>query len=1197
MKLPDLIPPPDLLQRIDGVEDGLRKRRRLGLAGVLGVLLSGLQLVVVVGNSAWFANLRKLGQVDLGDLASDWLVWLGLVVFVASLLLATWAKFWLHESRRPFSYTYYVERFEPVEGTVTDPRLAFLAADLSERLSERIMRLSRLDERAADPKVIAERTSHLHVSGYYLIRLDTDRRWVVEITPWVRLGPISERETLALPVKVPMGGAAEAAPSRPSRLGSGAEGADQAAPAHTAELPALTVELYDTILERVYFSIATQVYKQIRHDVQRKIDLLPTRYFRAVAYHNEAKDYARSNTLDAYEAARDLYDAAITMYDAHWAPESPVRLRRLLVRMRVALFRLGRSARRVAATVVPRARRLDLMIARAKIGYADMILYRHILAGMSGQTLSSIFEARPVAQNAAKELEELDTDVPGGQEALFDAYVTLASVYFYLGSIGVDRRSEPIGGGALHVDDADDRARANGSHRPGRVELSAFHYLREARRLDPGRAERHAQYQFVLGKLQQRIPWELRFLRRALELDQKFEVAQFEVALRSEMLWRTRSTLEENVADLVVAEYKHVLRVNPGNISALGRLGDVYWLLAPSAGTSREQAERRQLAKDAFNRGRDNKLIRQGTFVAELDYGLARIAAEAGDFAKAYEHYVSAASAHVAYGVAHARGGYTAQFHFFDRINDTIRNRYARYLATVEQLAQEADAAVRGEPSRMRRVVLGFARNDYGEACLKYWLRLGEDGMRTEAAKQFKEADELVDGESVFPAYNAYLLELYSEQFEQAQPWIDKVNRLEPEWPDGRIAKRALYSDWARGAEFVLAMLDQDIREQERKADELEGRRRDWGRTPSAPGLLVPLGDAGPATGVPTAGGDGRQDRHERMSSPGDSDKAYETLLEEINAVKQNLSNLKQRRDEQRRHHRTATEEARRNPDDEIPHAWLDRLWTDPRPARLHRLERESARARWRWERELNDVHVRALINWASTRWILPHHGPDEPGGSSGHLDLDKREFSRSLLERLQDHFWPDDRDLLAGLRRVMDKDDRLRECNERLGRVFRREFEEDPRYITIREILFDEASSTDSRSTLMEDLTDPFQSVKPPEFTAVTWVELGERLIEWVGDKETAIAAYRRAIQRGEQRARAGDWGRRAEGKQQAGGNQKAGGDGAGLADGARRADDVELDPTFYVDLGDRLADLDIWTDSERAYKLAIQFGSKDSH
>jgi hypothetical protein len=803
------------------------------------------------------------------------------------------------------------------------------------------------------------------------------------------------------------------------------------------------------------------------------------------------------------------------------------------------------------------------MIARAKIGYADMILYRHILAGMSGQTLSSIFEARPVAQDAVKELERLKrSDIPDRQEALFDAYVTLASVYFYLGSIGVDWRSKPVGGGALHVEaDADTRGRVNGPSQPGRDELSAFHYLREARRLDPGRSERHAQYQFVLGKLQPRIPWELRFLRRAFELDQKFEVAQFELALRSEMLWRMRSTLEENVAALVVAEYKRVLRVNPGNISALGRLGDIYWLLAPSARTSREQAERRQLAKDAFNRGRDNKLIRQETFVAELDYGLARIAAEVGDFAKAYEHYVSAASAHIAFGVAHARGGYTAQFHFFDRINDPIQQRYERYLKKVQE---QADAAADGgELLRMQNVVLGFAHNDYGEACLKHWLRFGRDDMQAEAAEQFKEADELVDGESVFPAYNAYLLKLYRADFPSAVRWIDKVNRLEPEWLDGRIGKRTLYYDWARNAQFVLESVDQDIKELESKVAKLAERRGSWGRTSSATAALVQLGTAD----VPTTGGNGRDDGHERLSSPGNFDKAYTTLLDEIQVVQERLNELKRRREVQRRYHQMAAKEARLNPDNEVPHAWLEQLWTDPCPAKLHHVDRENERARWRWERELNDVHVRALISWASTQSILPQDGPDGPAD----VDPDKRSFSRSLLERLQEHFWPDDRDLLAGLRRLMeqDKDDRAHEYNERLLRLFRRQFEEEPRYILFREVMFDEASSPESRRTLMKDLTDLSQSVKPPEFNAVAWFLMGNELIDWLRDKDTAKAAYRQAIQRGEQRAQ---------------------------ANGPLKAQDLELDPAFYARLGDRLADLDVWDDSERAYELAIRLDGRHS-
>ena len=85
-------------------------------------------------------------------------------------------------------------------------------------------------------------------------------------------------------------------------------------------------EDYDRILERVYFSVASQVYTQLKTDVQRKIDLLPTTYLRANAYFQEAEDYAASNTVDAYLSARDLYQKSADLLTgassrpaAHWS--------------------------------------------------------------------------------------------------------------------------------------------------------------------------------------------------------------------------------------------------------------------------------------------------------------------------------------------------------------------------------------------------------------------------------------------------------------------------------------------------------------------------------------------------------------------------------------------------------------------------------------------------------------------------------------------------------------------------------------------------------------------------------------------------------------------------------------------------------------------------------------------------------------
>ena len=1172
MKIPNIIPPSDLLQRIDGVEDGLRKRRRLGLVGLLGMVASAGQVVISAYNSDWLAQLRAFGWQEL---LADWHVLLGLFVLIASTLLVVWARFWLHESRRPFKYTYHIEQFQPVNQQANDPYLAFLAPDLSERLSDRIMRLSRFDESNAPSEALEQRRSHLHIEGYYLVRLDADRRWVVEVTPWVRLGGASSRQTLALPVKAPIGKAKRddsvvqsEAESQVAPLQERSQGSPLTAPSddyseseqpggsdasvdRAGGPPELSTEQYETILERVYFSIATEVYKQIRHDVQRKIDLLPTRYFRAVAYHNEAMDYARSNTLDAYEVARELFDAAIGMYDPSWTPASPSRLRRVLLFFgRKLPFWIGRRIRRAVSRVVPRVGRLDVMIARAKLGYADMILYRHILAGMSGQTLSSIFEARPVAHRAVDGLYQTAVDVPGRRQALFDGFVTLASIYFYLDSIGVEVFADP-----------DPPVGRSGRDGVGRRWLrerrqlhpSAWSYLNKARQLDPIRLDHDAHYQFVFGKLQPEIRWELRFLRRAFELDRKFEAAQFELALRSEMQWRSRDTLEPAVADLVIMEYKHVLRLNPGNISALGRLGDMYWLLARVVGPSRE-AEYRQLAKDAFGRGRESKLIRQDTFVAELDYGLARLAAEDGDFQRAYHHYMSATSAHVAYGVAHARGGYTAQFHFFDRIGDQILDRYRQYFETVQSKQKLEGASDRRVIlDRVQQVVFGLACNDYGEACLKYWLRHGDDTKLKEASELFEQAYSLVEEESVFPAYNAYLLERYRDDFQPAAEWISKVERLEPKWSDAQLAKRAIYTSWALRADSVIKKLNSQIDTLCEDLRRLEKRRDNW-LHPNSPPIVVHVtvaDDAGlnitPST----------QQRRTRLgavpdsSADADADKAYATLVREIAQIERELTELETRCAMQLQLREHALDQVSGGPRREVPHEWLVTVWNRPTHSELSRLYRESKRDWLRWERELNDVHVRMLISWVNSLILIRRNQRSNAANNT-----DQQGFGQSFLEWLQQHFWPDDPDVLAGLYRVAIDHRRREECSQRLWLGFCRELQEDPRFITVWRALFDEASTDDTRQKVLKELSS-LRRVGMPGFSAAVWLQWGDKLQHLEGDKPAAVMAYKQALAIDRQRL-------------------------------------SREDASVFVKLGDRLADLGQWPDSESAYALAKELETR---
>jgi hypothetical protein len=1039
MKLPDLFPPADLLDRIDGVEEGLQKRKRLGLLGLVGAVASVTQILY---NSTW---LEGLFHLDWRPVLHDWPALVAALAFALFVVLFAWSKFWLRESRQPFNYTYFIGEFKAVDKQVTEPSMTYLPVDLSERLSKRITRLSRFDEGTASDEAKAKRTSHLHVEGDYLVRRESTTegdRWVLEVMPWVRVGQSGNRETLALPVKFPLGSVRDALDKPPK----------------------LDPQPYRLLVERVYYSIASQVYQQIRADVRRKIELLPTRYFRAMAYYNEARDYARSNTLDAYEAARELYDEAVAMYDPRWRPEPKSGLRRALLYGQKVVFEVARSFRQDASKGFPALGRVDVMMARAMIGYADMILYRHVLAGMAGLSMSPIFEARPVAHRAAKDLRAMPPDVPDRSDALFDAYVALATAYFYLGSTGEDDTNpaddsldkpamevmvESVGGG--QQDEPRD----------------AFSYLKKARQQDPARADRDPKFLFVQGKLERRIQWELRLLRRAVELDPKFEVAQFELALRSELHWR-QAQLERGTAKLVVREYESVLAINPGNISALARLGDLFWLLAGPAHrpASNDQRDYRLMSQSQFVRGREYKEFRQATFIAELDYGLARLAAEAGEFDAAYDHYSSAVSAHVAYGVDHARGGYTTQFHFFDRINDEILQRYRRYVRRVERcVAMAAPRDRGGRDRRIRDAVLGYALNDYGEACFRYWLRFGGDREPAEARKALEKAWRLSGKELVFSAYNLHLLERHADEFEPAIKWVDEVKRVEPRWPDGRLARRAAYTEWARRAQIMLEEYRPTLKREQKELEKLERRRERWQRPlKSERGLAgsLTVGDQSAAVGVAV--------QALPLPPSSQSDTAIRRLDEQISSVRDTITGLQHELAKQEGYLRTARQEAVKNAGQEVPHEWLAWLWDGvPTATRLRQVDREGDRARRRWERDLDDVHVRVLISWALASWAVT--GGDGKAGSRPKA----QKVSRELLERLQKHFWPDDLDVLVALREMCAGGDRPKEqdYNRRIRAVILRQCKEDPEYTLVSWAMVDQALTVQDKLKMLEQLAD----------------------------------------------------------------------------------------------------------------------------
>ena len=214
----------------------------------------------------------------------------------------------------------------------------------------------------------------------------------MEVLPWIRIGPPNSPATLALPVQFSL----EDHPA--------------------GEPPDLSVDNYGKLFERVFFSIATELYERIREDVERKIALRPGRDLPAVAYFHEAEDYVNSNTLELYEAAAKLYERVIKLYDP--LRDAPAQSLWGMAK-RVISVEVGKGmhfARLKLSGVFRRAGKVELLIARAHIGYANTLLYRRTLAGFSGRRLNPVFETRDVTSDALARLERLSRDVPGWRD-------------------------------------------------------------------------------------------------------------------------------------------------------------------------------------------------------------------------------------------------------------------------------------------------------------------------------------------------------------------------------------------------------------------------------------------------------------------------------------------------------------------------------------------------------------------------------------------------------------------------------------------------------------------------------------------------------------------------------------------------------------------------------------------------------------
>jgi FHIPEP family len=946
-----ILPPSDLLRQVEGIERGLQKQRRLGAVGWLGVAV--VQASAVVVQSKYWDNLVSFNWHDLlfgaggqSGLLAQWPFLLALVILLGSTFLIAWKRFWLQESREPFRYTFAVDDFAAISKE-EDPSLVWLKHHLSERLNQRIGRLSILEDEAAPASAAGgdqtERKrgapasryeSHVHISGHYGTRVERGL-WVMEVVPRVRVGPKGSPETMAHPETYPLNAA-----FKNRQL--------------TTPTP-LTPEQYEQLLERVYSSVATEIYRQITKDVLHKIDLLPTNYLRATAYLHEAQDYARSNTLVAFDEAERLFEAAIRLYDPSrrpW-PSSFVRWPWHLLRQ-LAAFELG-YARWLSAFAWRRAANTDMMVARAETGYANVLLDRRSLAGMSGNRLNPIFESRPVAERAVRQLARLPRDVAGVPECLFDAHVTLALSWVFIGSL-----------------------------RKSRAELE------KARRLLPTRATVDARFAYAAGMIETRPRSRLLRFQRAAELDPKSEAAQFALALEAEKLWRTKPALEADVAKTIVDEYQRVLTLNPGNVATWGNLGYMEWLLADGDGKERERLAK---AREHFERGRDYKAIKRETYVAEIDYGLARVAAETGKFSQAYTYLTSALTSYMAQSTAQS---YTDSWsslseYYFLRIDLPILQRFERYAQAAQRFHDDPKHAPE-VPRRVRDSVLAFVKNDYGEACYNYFKRSYDQRYLEQAREAYTESAKL-DRSYAIPRYNLFLLNVQEDPLE-AERDAEKLYEIEQDWFEAKLALMWKLARHAGGGQRKA-----DERQRERLSSLRESVNANMAASEEKREAIV--FESSQTEALPDQLAPYKKPKEARSKST-----EAAKLRHDANQLASQRTNLLHGAEQEKKLAQDVLREL-------VPHKWLwqGRLGRHLTPEKVL-MSRTMAWHRWRlrregrWEREFDNVHVKALYEWG---WALLSPGSRRPA-------------SDRIFAHIEEHFWQDNFFILRHFREQVEQ-------------------------------------------------------------------------------------------------------------------------------------------------------------------------------
>jgi type III secretory pathway component EscV/tetratricopeptide (TPR) repeat protein len=676
MKLSDLIPTTEQLKQIQGVEKQLLQHKRTGIISSLSLAGLGAVLQIVqwiskeydirdVGISFWNFYKIILGKADAQYFQPDFGV-MGLLIILLSIILYfifKRTKLLLKESEEPFRYTFWIEPFKRAKEKEDKPfsiesgdrfhrddkRLRnLLHHDLMERLNQRIGRFSLLEIKSTTPsgeksdsKDRHYLSSQIHIEGHYTLRIGKngeDR--VVHVMPRVRIGPPDQSATLANPVVFV--------------LNTGGTESDK---------PEMSTLQYDQIVERIYSSVASEIYRRIESDVKEKLKLFPTRYMRAAALYYEAEDFARSNTIDAYDHAIKLYRESKRYFDTTFSKG----LAKCLINCRIPLLWRLKV-------------RFFHMYAQVQIGFAKCLIYRRLISALSGRHQNPLFEARRPLKEVIQYLQELHFVIcmrmriyPFMKKEKL--YSFMAFLTFPKDSWG--RRWMRSPSESLFEKQKRILFEAHVVNALTHYELGAIQEAKKARddakAVAPQMSVRNALYLLTAGKIEPGLDKEILLFRQATEYAPDFQIAQYLLAYYAEMQFRRNNDISHARAESVLKEYDEVLKINPGNIASLAAQGYIHWLLGEF-----------NKAKAKFEEGCEIKAVARETFIGTLNYGLARIAAEEGRFNDSYNLYTQAISVDPGIAACTTIASSRENSSYYDYITLEILKRFNRFKRRIE---------------------------------------------------------------------------------------------------------------------------------------------------------------------------------------------------------------------------------------------------------------------------------------------------------------------------------------------------------------------------------------------------------------------------------------------------------------------------------------------------------------------------------